>query len=334
MDFTIEYIEIYQSNTMVGKVYNSALSKYSGKVNNTYIEIVDIGIHFESGRGTTADPFVIDNYLQFEHIEYAIKNGELNYSFLIKSAHFWGGHTVPMFDCTLNGTFDGNNYSIWQNSNDTLASGNKALFEKIGSTGVVKNLNVNITYNSGVGTNNSIAVVAIENYGEIKDSTIIGFFNSIDTGDYVGCVVAKNYGRIINCEASGIIKGGKYFGGIAGYNKQTISQCEFSGSMYYSNRYTDTDYIGGIVGYFESGLVSNCNFSGSITIVEKDWESRSYQPYVGGIAGWRGTNGFLTMNTYPGTVDVENLNPDVSWWAWFKTHHFNQQGNVNELANT
>lgn len=184
-----------------------------------------------------------------------------------------------------------------------------------------------------MGTNNSIAVVAIENYGEIKDSKFIAYFDSSETGMYVGGVVAKNYGRIINCEVDGVIEGGKYFGGIAGYNTQTISLCKFSGSMFYMNRHSDNDYIGGIVGNFEKGLVSNCSFSGSIKIIEKDWESRSYQPYVAGIAGWKGTNGFLTANSYPGTVDVTNLNPDVSWWAWFKTHHFNQQGNVSELAN-
>lgn len=333
MDFTIEYIEIYQSNTIIGKVYNRALSKYSGKINNTYIEVIDIGIHFESGIGSTADPFIINNYLQFEHIDYAIKNGELNYSFLIKRAHFWGAHTIPMFDCTLNGTFDGNNYRITQDSHDVLKTGDKALFQTIGNTGIVQNLILTTSYSKGVGTNNSIAVVAIENYGEIKDSKFIAYFDSSETGMYVGGVVAKNYGRIINCEVDGVIEGGKYFGGIAGYNTQTISLCKFSGSMFYMNRHSDNDYIGGIVGYFEKGLVSNCSFSGSIKIIEKDWESRSYQPYVAGIAGWKGTNGFLTANSYPGTVDVTNLNPDVSWWAWFKTHHFNQQGNVSELAN-
>lgn len=332
-DFTIKYIEIYKNNVMIGKVYNGALKEYAAKVNRTYANIVDIGVHFESGIGSIADPFIINNSAQFEHIEYAIKNGELNYSFFIKSVWFTGTETVPMFNCTLNGVFDGNNYRIWRNSDDTLSSGNKALFEKIGKTGVVKNLNISLTYNQGVGENNSMAIVAIENYGEIKDSDISGIFVSTDTGMYAGGVVAKNYGSIIGCKVSGFIHGGKYLGGIAGYNKKTISQCEFSGSLSYLKRYTDKDYIGGIVGFFESGLVSECIVSGTITISVKDWESRSYQPYVGGIAGFKEENGFLTKNTYKGTLNVENLNADVSWWAWFKTHHFNQQANVKESTN-
>ena len=42
------------------------------------------------------------------------------------------------------------------------------------------------------------------------------------TGMYVGGVVAKNYGRIINCEVDGVIEGGKYFGGHLGADETLV----------------------------------------------------------------------------------------------------------------
>lgn len=56
---------------------------------------------------------------------------ELNYSFLIKRAAFGGAHTIPMFDCTLNGTFDGNNYRITQDSHDVLKTETKRFFKQL-----------------------------------------------------------------------------------------------------------------------------------------------------------------------------------------------------------
>lgn len=93
--------------------------------------------------------------------------------------------------------------------------------------------------------------------------------------------------------------------------------------------YTDNDYIGGIVGYFENGRIEECTFSGEILIYVKDWESRTYQPYVAQIAAYK-NGGSYGSNYSSGTVNVDNLNPDVTWKELlFVTKHFNQRGNVN-----
>lgn len=147
-----------------------------------------------------------------------------------------------------------------------------------------------------------------------------------------GGIAAINHKRIAMCVYNGILPGGKYLGGIAGYSTGIITGCEMSGYLTYDQRFTDTDYIGGIVGYGVKGLISGCTFSGSISINVRDYESRTYQPYVAGILGY-GSNVDLSNNVQQGSFNLNNLNSDVSWTKWFKKYHHNQKGHFDEIAN-
>lgn len=66
--------------------------------------------------------------------------------------------------------------------------------------------------------------------------------------------------------------------------------------------------------------------------VIRDYESRTYQPYVAGILGY-GSNVDLSNNVQQGSFNLNNLNSDVSWTKWFKKYHHNQKGHFDEIAN-
>lgn len=101
---------------------------------------------------------------------------------------------------------------------------------------------------------------------------------------------------------------------------------------YYNYKYSDHDCIGGIAGSGDRATISGCVVTAEITISIKDWESRTYQPYVGTVVGslYQGTISGNT--TTDAVINANNLNADVSWWSWFVTYHFNQQEYVKDGA--
>lgn len=179
----------------------------------------------------------------------------------------------------------------------------------------------------------------IENV-DLQNSTIKGTGNST-----VGGIVAINEsGRIEDCSVSSnvTIKGTYVIGGIAGSSGGTIEDSTFSGKIYYTDRYNFTNsegnqalseaMIGGIVGCLdEGGMVRYCKFNGNITVDFQLWDDQNLQPYIGGIIGMI-YSGQQTNNTSTGSLNVDNLNPDVSWWAWFVTYHHNQRAYCGQIV--
>ena len=90
--------------------------------------------------------------------------------------------------------------------------------------------------------------------------------------------------------------------------------------------------IGGIAGCLdENGAIEYCKFKGNIIVNIKFWDDRTLQPRIGGIVGTI-YSGKQTNNTSTGTIDVSNLNPDVSWWSWFVTYHHNQRAYCGKIV--
>jgi hypothetical protein len=161
----------------------------------------------------------------------------------------------------------------------------------------------------------------------------------------VGGIVGINEnGRIENCSVSTnvTITGTYIIGGIAGISGGTVEDSTFSGKIRYTTRYTYTDgsgnqisyeaKIGGIVGYLdENGDVIRCKFRGNIVVDFKLWDDRTLQPCIGGIVGDL-LSGTQTNNTSTGSINVDNLNPDVSWWSWFVTYHHNQRAFCGQIV--
>ncbi|MBQ8375068.1 MAG: hypothetical protein IJX98_05805 [Clostridia bacterium] len=94
-----------------------------------------------------------------------------------------------------------------------------------------------------------------------------------------------NEGVVTDCKVEARIHGGAIVGGFVGLNTGTVSNCNYSWEVVYKTRYSNADYIGGIVGLSKAGTISNCAYTGWITISVKDWESSEYAPHIGPIVG-------------------------------------------------
>jgi hypothetical protein len=119
----------------------------------------------------------------------------------------------------LNGTFDGQGYEI------------RDLF-------------------IGRPTENDVGLFgAIDEGGVVTD---IGAVNVIVTGwNYVGGLVGRNRGTVLNCYSSGHVTGYSRVGGLFGDNTGTVSDSYSTGSV------TGDSYVGGLVGWNDEGTVSN-----------------------------------------------------------------------------
>lgn len=118
------------------------------------------------------------------------------------------------------GTFDGKNYTISNIAITTQISNNVGLFAKIGTEGIVKNLNIKDSKIEVVGHN--VGAIAGVNSGQIyncsnTDTTILGT-------QYVGGIVGRNYGVINNSFNTGNVTCENYYvGGITGKNETSGS---------------------------------------------------------------------------------------------------------------
>lgn len=175
---------------------------------------------------------------------------------------------------SFTGTLDGNGHTI------TLGYINssyqkRGLFSEIGTSGIVKNLNVNGQY--------------IENYSQDYC--------------YVGVIAAMNYGTITNCNtsvdinSSGVYNNSPkmtYSGGIAGHNAGTISYCFASGNIFGASYNEGT---GGIVGtlsrLIESPQIDHCIYIGNLT---KHYQSTGNK--TGMICGYADTYSNYITNCY------------------------------------
>ena len=104
-------------------------------------------------------------------------------------------------------------------------------------------------------------------------------------------------GVVKNLGVSGSVTGGYNVGGVAGSNSGTVSNCYFTGSVTGKNYHS-----GGVVGY-NGGTVSNCYNIGDI----------SGKDYVGGVAGYN-TKGTVEYCYNIGSVSGKVLIGGVLGW--------------------
>ena len=128
----------------------------------------------------------------------------------------------------FNGVFDGCGYTLrnFYNANEDDYT---ALIGYLGSSGIVRNVNISSSYFKG--------------------------------GNYVSGLVALNEGTIQNSCSSSAVGGERYLGGIAGQNKGTINNCYSVGAITgtgTSSFLNPATYVGAICGDGET--VSNCYY--------------------------------------------------------------------------
>ncbi|RZV14659.1 beta strand repeat-containing protein, partial [Aliarcobacter butzleri] len=191
---------------------------------------------FNSGYGTSANPYTITNWTQLQNIN----NSNIltqNYYFnllnnLNSSTAGYMGNTgagwnpIGNYLNNFNGTFDGKGFTISDLYINRLSQSYVGLFGWI--SGTIKNLGLvdeNITGNSAVG-----GLVGINN-GTIQNSYATGLVTG--SGSTIGGLVGQNYGTIQNSYASNLITGNNYVGGLVGFNEETIQN-----SFYDKNKFT------------------------------------------------------------------------------------------------
>jgi hypothetical protein len=112
-------------------------------------------------------------------------------------------------------------------------------------------------------------------YGDISDCYSTGAVSSDSDSSYVGGLVGWSYdGSISNCYSTGAVSSGSgssYVGGLVGWNYGgSIINCYSTGTV------SGTYYVGGLVGYSDSGSsISDCYSTGAV----------SGGSYVGGLMG-------------------------------------------------
>lgn len=123
--------------------------------------------------------------------------------------------------------------------------------------------------------------------------TVVGQVSAGSSGDTVGGLAGKNYGKLVDCAFEGSVRGGSSVGGLVGINETTgqLINCRFQGSA------TGEHYVGGIAGQNTGSLVG-CENQGDVntTVVEvqadlsditllRTTESVPAGTDIGGIAG-------------------------------------------------
>ena len=92
---------------------------------------------------------------------------------------------------------------------------------------------------------------AVDTSGTVKN---LGVDGTVSGNEFVGGVVGCNGGRVTNCYNTGNVSGSNYVGGVVGYNFfGTVTNCYNTGNISGGN------YVGG-VGYYYSGMVTNCYY--------------------------------------------------------------------------
>jgi hypothetical protein len=156
---------------------------------------------------------------------------------------------------SYDGVFDGNGCTLTlvkEEGSDTygenIESNRMALFHTIGTDGVVKNLNLDITFTGGA----YIAGVAGRNYGTIENVIVDGTITATTSSSFAGGIVASNgcvvedgvvisAGKILNCLNKADVTAKTYVGGIAGDFLGEMSRCGNVGTI------EGTVYFGGLL---------------------------------------------------------------------------------------
>lgn len=292
---------------------------------------------FAGGDGEYENPYTISCLRHLENIHKTKYHDE-------EEGWYVGGHFFKMINNinlsgvawtplgtgvqAFTGTFDGNNHTISNLSltiTNTTSSGHSYGLFSI-SKAFIKNLNVtnvklSVTNSS---TNYSVSVGAVSGLTYFPMENVYTSGTIVGSGYVIiGGLAGVAGGELYNCRSSANLTGGYNIGGIVGSAYDDIKGCSYSGTITYSNKYSDHDCIGGIVGDFSEKSITNCYFTGKIVISYASSSSRTYQPYVGGIAGCITYGGDYSSCSSTGTINSSNL-VVVSWVSWFKKYTFNQ----------
>lgn len=198
------------------------------------------------GTGTTSDPYLISNESELLWFKATVNSG--NNTICARLAA-----DITITDTSwypidhYNGTFDGNDHTVF------LGANNNSLFAAIAENGVV----AGVTVSGTVTTGNDCALIATENRGEICDCVTAGSVSA----KYGGGICAMNYGNVTRCVNSAEISASNYGGGIAAVSAGgTVTFCYNTAKIS-----SGANNAGGICAYAKEGAtISSCYDTGIV----------------------------------------------------------------------
>lgn len=230
--------------------------------------------YFGGGEGTDSLPFIVNSASHLYNLSYLAANYETYRSaFYLQSAEITLEKQFSLSDSeetAFCGTYDGGYYAL-----RSVFDGHNPLFGYIGNGGVVKNVAVE----GGVYENASIVGTILEG-GLLTDSYSTASVNA--SADFVGGLVAVNYGIIESSFFTGRAEGAATIGGVAGKNYGEINNCFFAGLL-------NGSVAGGIAGENDGGTIFGAVASGTV-----------YAYGSGSVAG--GLVGKITMSVKESAV--------------------------------
>ncbi len=281
-EFSVYMTSDENGDWMAERISKSAMNFQLGK-----------GLKFDSFDSIAEWFFNIRDYESLERFRTLIKDGEFPEGGLAKFTRDidLSGKTLAAASGTFNGTLDGQNFSIlnWTSEGtglfDKAGDGKDALIENFTLAG-------SCSLTPVVNTNFGWIVGTLGNKGIIDGITVNAAVQPLDVptlaGTRIGMICGVSYGVIRDC-----------------INNADVSVTTAGA--------TGNPYIGGIVGYFNSGdkvALSNCQNHGDITYQAN---CKSGNVYIGGITAGTSTtplpdgetgNAIAFATSSKGTIDL------------------------------
>lgn len=249
--------------------------------------VFDLGrIKVSAGTGVEDDPYLLRTVADLQAMSGKLTPGAIVYFELVKDIDLTGVEWTPVSDGTATIHFDGSGKTI---SNLTCSTGKASFFGKLsGSCSNVSFVNASIT-----GTSDICGIFAGEAEAVISDVYVSGTVTSgvRRTGGLVGYLTGGSlsgcWAKVSVSNTSGVSVGG-LVGAVDASEPVSISNCQLLAE---SSVVGTGEYVGGIVGYFTNGDISNCSVT-EATVTGKSG-------HVGGIVGYSKGNieGCISMSS-------------------------------------
>lgn len=269
---------------------------------------------YSGGNGLIATPYQIANIADYWQLSETptdwhksfILTANLDFSEFIE----WEIEIAPVGNgvTPFTGIFNGNGHTISNpNFTSTTLINNVGLFGYVGSGGQICGLGIN---NAHAATSYTyVGCLAGRNQGTISSCYATG---SVAGYGGVGGLVGYNQGTLTSCHANCFVDGLQSIGGLAGHNQGTLNDCYATGVVSATDQTevgTQLQYIGGLVGYNESGMLTGCYASGSVSVTGNLFIYGGAN-YIGGLVGenWGGSLNDCHAN---GSVSATGIDASV-----------------------
>lgn len=297
---------------------------------------------FAGGKGTEDDPYQISNAAELAYL-----SQQSNLEDTKAAAEYCSAYYVLTDDIVINKRADGENwlekspeFAWYPIADGTYGHKFTGVFD--GEDHTVSGIFINEELSEGDSTSLAYGLFG-ENQGTIKnlklDKSVIWVSGAADR---VGALAGSNVkisdvvGKIENCIVNAEVYGyDADMGGVAGYNSGTVSDCDFSGIVKILKEKQANSSIGGIVG-INSGTIDSCtNNSKNISISGGSIDAGGiagavHDGIISGCVNNGSVNGSKRVGGIVGVVFLSNVGGD------YKSHGIEVKSCVNNgsLSNT